>query len=160
MKKKLFTILLAAALTIGAVGCSKGSDNASTDALQTQENDTDEKKTFVIAYAPNESTEQSADARNGLAKDLGEALGMEVEEIQASDYNAIIEALRTGKADMAYMGPLAIALGVERAGVEPIVMKAEDGDKNKAVYHSVFITNSKNSDINSIQDIKVKQWPL
>lgn len=156
MKKKLLTILLAAALTIGAVGCSKGSDNANTDTLQTQENDTDEKKTFVIAYAPNESTEQSADARNGLAKDLGEALGMEVEEIQASDYNAIIEALRTGKADMAYMGPLAIALGVERAGVEPIVMKAEDGDKNKAVYHSVFITNSKNSDINSIQDIKGK----
>ena len=50
MKKKLLTILLAAALTIGAVGCSKGSDNANTDTLQTQENDTDEKKTFVDVY--------------------------------------------------------------------------------------------------------------
>ena len=72
---------------------------------------------FTIAYAPNESTEQSTDARNGLAEDLSQVLGCEVEEIQASDYNAIIEALRTDKADMAYMGPLSIALGVERAGV-------------------------------------------
>ena len=111
---------------------------------------------FTIAYAPNESTEQSADARNGLAKDLSEALGCEVEEIQASDYNAIIEALRTGKADMAYMGPLSLALGVERANVEPIVMKAEDGDPEKAVYHSVLVTSSKNSKINDIKDIKGK----
>lgn len=109
---------------------------------------------FTIAYAPNESTEQSADARNGLAKDLSEALGCEVEEIQASDYNAIIEALRTGKADMAYMGPLSLALGVERANVEPIVMKAEDGDPEKAIYHSVLIASSSNNEINSIEDIK------
>lgn len=57
---------------------------------------------------------------------------------------------------MAYMGPLAIALGVERAEITPIVMKAEDGDPNKAVYHSVLITNAKNTDINSIKDIKGK----
>lgn len=44
-------------------------------------------KDFVIAYAPNESTEQSADARNGMAKDLEKVLGVRVKEIQASDYN-------------------------------------------------------------------------
>ena len=113
-----------------------------------------DEEVFTIAYAPNESTEQSADARNGLAGDLSEVLGCEVEEIQASDYNAIIEALRTGSADMAYMGSQALALGVERTGLEPIVMKAEDGDPEKAVYHSVFITNASNEDINSIQDVK------
>ena len=113
-----------------------------------------EDEVFTIAYAPNESTDQSTDARNGLAEDLGKLLGCEVEEIQASDYNAIIEALRTGKADMAYMGANAIALGVERANIEPIVMKAEDGDPAKAVYQSFLITNSANTDINSIADIK------
>ena len=102
---------------------------------------------FTIAYAPNESTTESADARNGLAEDLSEFLGCEVEEIQASDYNAIIEALRTGSADMAYMGSQALALGVERTELEPIVMKAEEGDPDKAVYHSVLITNSANEDI-------------
>ena len=106
---------------------------------------------FTIAYAPNESTTESADARNGLAEDLSEELGCPVEEIQASDYNAIIEALRTGKADMAYMGSQALALGVERTDLEPIVMKAE-----KAIYHSVLITSSSNDEINSIEDIKGK----
>lgn len=116
----------------------------------------DEENTLTVAYAPNESTEQSVDARNGLAEDLKAKLGMEVEEIQATDYNAIIEALRTGKADLAYMGPLAIALGNERAGVEPIAMKADFGDKSQAIYHSLLVTNSANEDINSITDIKGK----
>lgn len=115
-----------------------------------------EKKTFTIAYAPNESTTDSTDARSTLAKDLGKVINMDVKEIQASDYTAIIEALRTGKADMAYMGALAVAMGAERAGVTPIVMKAPNGDKAQAVYHSVFITQKNNSEINSIKDFKGK----
>lgn len=43
---------------------------------------------------------------------------------------------------------------MERTDLEPIVMKAEDGDPEKAIYHSVFITNAANTDINSIEDIK------
>ena len=115
-----------------------------------------EKKTFTIAYAPNESTTDSTDARSTLAKDLGKVINMEVKEIQASDYTAIIEALRTGKADMAYMGALAVAMGAERAGVTPIVMKAPNGDKAQAVYHSVFVTQKDNNEINSIKDFKGK----
>ena len=138
--KSIAAILCAGMLTLPFAGCGGKEDKAA----------------FTIAYAPNESTEQSADARNGLAKDLGEKLGMTVKEIQASDYNAIIEALRTGKADMAYMGPLAVGLASERAQAEPIAMKAVDGDKAKAVYHSLFITGSKNTSINTIQDVKGK----
>ena len=149
---KLTALVSAAVLTVSllATGCG-GTENQTAQSSAGGEDGV-----FTIAYAPNESTEQSTDARNGLAKDLSEALGCEVEEIQASDYNAIIEALRTDKADMAYMGALAIALGAERAGIEPIAMKAEDGDPEKAVYHSLLVTNSSNSDINSIQDIKGK----
>lgn len=167
MKKNIRICALAMTLVLGtavfATGCSSSNGSSSSQALATsssQQSETasagGEDGVFTIAYAPNESTEQSTDARMGLANDLSEVLGCDVEEIQASDYNAIIEALRTGKADMAYMGPLAIALGVERAGIEPIAMKAEDGDPEKAIYHSVLVTNSANSDINSIEDIKGK----
>lgn len=114
------------------------------------------KEKIVIAYAPNESTDESADARAGLAADLEAALGVEVEEIQASDYNAIVEALRTGKADAAYMGALALAYATERAEAIPVAMKAPEGDKAQAVYHSLFITSSANTDINSIADFKGK----
>ncbi len=145
MKKSIACVLLSAMVAFGsfAAGCGGNSQQA-------------EKKTFTIAYAPNESTTDSTDARSTLAKDLGKVINMEVKEIQASDYTAIIEALRTGKADMAYMGALAVAMGAERAGVTPIVMKAPNGDKAQAVYHSVFVTQKNNSEINSIKDFKGK----
>lgn len=145
MKKGIACVLLSAMVAFGsfAAGCGGNSQEAG-------------KKTFTIAYAPNESTTDSTDARSTLAKDLGKVINMDVKEIQASDYTAIIEALRTGKADMAYMGALAVAMGAERAGVTPIVMKAPNGDKAQAVYHSVFITQKNNSEINSIKDFKGK----
>lgn len=145
MKKSIACVLLSAMVAFGsfAAGCGGNSQEAG-------------KKTFTIAYAPNESTTDSTDARSTLAKDLGKVINMDVKEIQASDYTAIIEALRTGKADMAYMGALAVAMGAERAGVTPIVMKAPNGDKAQAVYHSVFITQKNNSEINSIKDFKGK----
>lgn len=143
MKKSIACVLLSAMVAFGsfAAGCGGNSQEA-------------EKKTFTIAYAPNESTTDSTDARSTLAKDLGKVINMDVKEIQASDYTAIIEALRTGKADMAYMGALAVAMGAERAGVTPIVMKAPNGDKAQAVYHSVFVTQKDNNEINSIKDFK------
>lgn len=145
MKKSIACVLLSAMVAFGsfAAGCGGNSQEA-------------EKKTFTIAYAPNESTTDSTDARSTLAKDLGKVINMEVKEIQASDYTAIIEALRTGKADMAYMGALAVAMGAERAGVTPIVMKAPNVDKAQAVYHSVFVTQKDNNEINSIKDFKGK----
>lgn len=145
MKKSIACVLLSAMVAFGsfAAGCGGNSQQA-------------EKKTFTIAYAPNESTTDSTDARSTLAKDLGKVINMEVKEIQASDYTAIIEALRTGKADMAYMGALAVAMGAERAGVTPIVMKAPNGNKAQAVYHSVFVTQKDNNEINSIKDFKGK----
>ncbi len=160
--RKLLALTLSALMTAGLLaGCSAASSTAEAGGTASAAgtagetgNPGGEDGVFTIAYAPNESNTEAADARNGLAKDLGAVLGCEVEEIQASDYNAIIEALRTGSADMAYMGSQALALGVERTDLEPIVMKAEDGDPEKAIYHSVFITNAANTDINSIEDIK------
>ena len=155
--KRLCALSLSAALSLSLLaGCGSGSAPVDTADSASASNPGGEDGVFTIAYAPNESTTESADARNGLARDLGEFLGCEVEEIQASDYNAIIEALRTGSADMAYMGSQALALGVERTDLEPIVMKAEEGDPEKAIYHSVLITSSSNTEINSIADIKGK----
>ena len=158
-KKKFLALTLAFLMTASLAACGASDQDAAaadTTAATGESNPGGEDGVFTIAYAPNESNTEAADARNGLADDLSSVLGCEVEEIQASDYNAIIEALRTGSADMAYMGSQALALGVERTNLEPIVMKAEDGDPEKAIYHSVFITSSANEDINSIEDIKGK----
>ena len=81
-------------------------------------------------------------------------MGKEVREIHASDYTAIIEALRTGQADMAYIGSLAVGMAMKRAKAVPIVMKAPGGDKAKAVYRSVIVARADNKAIASIRDLK------
>lgn len=152
MKMKKFLIAAGVVCALGAAavgmaGCGGAGKSASAQ------------KTFTIAYAPNESTEQSADARQGMAKDLSKAIGMDVKEINASDYNGIVEALRTKKADMAYLGAEGIALANKRMDgkVDVIVMKAPGGDKAKATYRSVFITRADRNDINAIKDVKNKK---
>lgn len=121
--KKFWTMTLSAAMAASLLaGCGTSGSSADASASGSQgSNPGGEDGVFTIAYAPNESTTESADARNGLAKDLGEFLGCEVEEIQASDYNAIIEALRTGSADMAYMGSQALALAMSATTVAAIL---------------------------------------
>lgn len=138
-------LLLAATAAMGGCGGS-----GSGEAVQ---------RPFTIAYAPNESTEQSADARSGMSADLSKVLGRDVKEISASDYNGIIEALRTKKADMAYLGSEGIALANKRLDgkIDVIVMKAPNGDKAKATYKSVFITQADRNDIKAVQDIKGKK---
>ena len=150
--RRLSALFLGALLTVSALTGCGGDSGAAAD----ENNSGGEDGVFTIAYAPNESNTEAADARQGLAEELQEVLGCEVEEIQASDYNAIIEALRTGNADMAYMGSQALALGMERTDLEPIVMKAEEGDPERAIYHSVLIARADNDEINSIEDIQGK----
>ncbi|MFR7485197.1 MAG: phosphate/phosphite/phosphonate ABC transporter substrate-binding protein, partial [Acutalibacter sp.] len=154
--KRTTALILSALLTASLLAGCGGNGGSSASAGETGTNPGGEDGVFTIAYAPNESNTEAADARQGLADELSEVLGCPVEEIQASDYNAIIEALRTGSAEMAYMGSQALALGVERTDLEPIVMKAEEGDPEKAIYHSLLIAKADNSEINSIQDIQGK----
>lgn len=149
MKIKKTLKLIATVAIIGSICTSLVACNSTMTSLKTP-------KKFTIAYLPNESTEQNADARNGMAKDLSKAIGMDVVEFQASDYNAVIEAMRTGKADMAYFGPLSFCLAYERAKAEPLGMKAKNGDKALATYKSVLIVK-KDSPIQSIKDIKGKK---
>jgi phosphonate transport system substrate-binding protein len=114
--------------------------------------------TLVIAYLPNEAKEELAQARSGLAKDLGAALGVNVKEFLGSDYNAVIEAMRTGKADIANFGPLSYSQAQERSKAEPLVVPAAEGKTENATYMSYIITNAKNTNINSIADLKGKTF--
>ena len=97
-----------------------------------------EQKKFVITYLPNESTDKNADARKGMAGDLSKVLGMEVTELVSNDYNAVIEAMRTGKADMAYFGPLSFCLAYERCADQKRVHKT--GETIVCLPHKMVVT--------------------
>lgn len=154
--KQLVLITTMGALAVSLAGCSNSVNPASskaTEATTTPQQEARVNEKFTIAYLPNESTEQNADTRKGMAEDLSKALGMEVVEYQASDYSAVVEGMRTGKIDMAYFGPLSFCMAYQRANAEPIGMKAIGGDKANATYKSVFIVKT-DSDIQDITDFK------
>lgn len=114
-------------------------------------------KTLTIAYMPNEeSTETLETLKKGFAEDVKKEIGLDVKELAVNDYNAAIEALRSGQADMAFMGALSYAVAYERAGAIPLAMVAKDGDKEKAIYYSVIMARADDDSIQSIKDVKGK----
>lgn len=149
----VFAVLLVASFAAACSSAAPASASATT-AATTAPTTAPALTKLVIAYLPNEADDKLTESRQGFAKDLSAAIGIPVEEYLSTDYNATVEAMRTGKADVAYFGPLSFVEAVERANAEPLVVAATDGDKSKAVYHSEFIVNAKLTNINKITDIK------
>ncbi|MDR0585254.1 MAG: phosphate/phosphite/phosphonate ABC transporter substrate-binding protein [Treponema sp.] len=112
---------------------------------------------LVMCYLPNEATEEFAEYRSGIQNDLGAALGIRVTEVNAADYNAVVEAMRTGHADIASFGPVTYVQAVERAGVEAMVIVAPFGDKSQAGYTSKIIVKA-GSPIKTLQDLRGKTF--
>ncbi|MDR3353505.1 MAG: PhnD/SsuA/transferrin family substrate-binding protein, partial [Synergistaceae bacterium] len=73
-------------------------------------------KEIVLCYLPNEGSEEFAEYRGLLQKDLGDYLGVKVTEVNAADYNAVVEAMRTKHADIAAFGPVSYVQASERSG--------------------------------------------
>ena len=87
----------------------------------------------------------SEDSRAMLAqsKDILDAVeknsGLKVQGFVATDYNGVIEALRSGKLDVAYLGPFSYVLASQIANAEafaiPVTKKT-----GKPTYQSIIIT--------------------
>lgn len=173
--KKVAAILLAAtSVMVALTGCkaqTASTDNAAqTEETTTESNATEETQTetktasykdtvdkLVICYLPNEASEEYAEYRSLLESDLSKALGVEVTEVNAADYNAVVEAMRTGQADLAYFGPVSYVQAVDRAGAECLVTAAPHGDKTQAGYTSKIIVKA-DSDIQKLEDLKGKTF--
>ena len=63
-----------------------------------------EKKNLIMVFLPNESNNAMKDARLAFKELLEEATGLTVEIKTTTDYNIALEAIISGKADMAYIG--------------------------------------------------------
>ncbi|MDR1373556.1 MAG: phosphate/phosphite/phosphonate ABC transporter substrate-binding protein, partial [Treponema sp.] len=112
---------------------------------------------LVMCYLPNEASEELAEYRSVLQGTLSAALGINVREINAADYNAVVEAMRTKHADIVYYGPVSYVQAAERAGAEAMVTPAIFGDKSRAGYTSKIIVKA-GSPIKTLQDLRGKTF--
>ena len=65
----------------------------------------------------------------------------------------MIEAMRFGRIDLAYFGPLSYVLAKSKSDIEPFAAMVSDG---KPTYRSVVIANAK-AGVNTLADIKGKK---
>lgn len=89
---------------------------------------------------------------------LERELGVEIEMFKATDYTAVVEAMRAGRLEIALFGPFAYVLAAERANARAIVAGG-DADGNLATYHSILITH-RDSGLENIDDIKARASEL
>jgi phosphonate transport system substrate-binding protein len=69
---------------------------------------------------------------------LQQQLGMPVKPFVATDYNGVIEALRSKKLDVAYLGPFSYVLANQVADVEAFAV-AETKKTGQSSYKSVIM---------------------
>ncbi|GFZ79913.1 phosphonate ABC transporter substrate-binding protein [Paenibacillus marchantiophytorum] len=131
--KKVLTLVISLTLAAVIAGCaSKAGEGAKADApVKT-------KDTITIAWYPNESGADLKDARDELGKVIETATGKKVEHKTTTDYIIAIEAIASGNADIAFMGPQGyIEANAKNKKVQPlVVMSGESGTLDDAVYYS------------------------
>ncbi|MBU4076345.1 MAG: phosphonate ABC transporter substrate-binding protein [Euryarchaeota archaeon] len=86
-------------------------------------------------------------------KYLEESTGMKVEAFVATDYTGVVEALKAGKIDVAYLGPFAYILAESQdPTIEPFAVGVRTSS-GLTTYKSIIVAG-KNSGIKSIADLK------
>lgn len=151
--KKIMAVVMLTSLTLTTVGCGAQKSETANSAEQTNA----EKwglEEFTFIMIPGEDSEKDVQLRDNMAEDMSEALGLPVNIYRASDYNAAVEAMRTGNAQLVWLGAFSYVTAVERAGAECVCVKGRNGNKG---YNAYIITKA-DSDINSLEDLKGRSF--
>jgi phosphonate transport system substrate-binding protein len=107
-------------------------------------------KTLKVALLPDENAGTIIKNNQPLKAYLEQSLGKKVELIVTTDYSSMIEAMRHGRLDLAYFGPLSYVLARQKSEIEPFVALKTKGS---TTYQSVVIANSA-AGVKSLADIK------
>jgi phosphonate transport system substrate-binding protein len=109
-------------------------------------------KTLKVALLPDESPATIIKNNQGLKDYLEKALGKKVELVVTTDYSSMIEAMRHGRLDLAFFGPLSYCLAKTKSEIEPFAALSRKGS---TTYQAVVIGNVA-AKVDSIADINGK----
>jgi len=109
-------------------------------------------QTLKVALLPDENASTIIKNNQGLKDYLEAQLGKKVELVVTTDYSSMIEAMRHGRLDLAYFGPLSYVLARQKSEIEPFAALKVKGS---TTYQSVVIANI-SSGVKAISDIKGK----
>src|SRR5689334_23861615 len=137
--KRLFGALIGVALALGL-----GRAALAADANPTM---------LKVALLPDESASELIKRNQPLKEYLENQLGKQIELVVTTEYASMIEAMRFGRIDLAYFGPLSYIIARSKCDIEPFAAMVENG---KPTYRSILIASLK-SGISAIGDIRGKK---
>lgn len=108
--------------------------------------------TLRVALLPDENASTIIKKNEGLKNYLEERLGKKIELVVTTDYSSMIEAMRHGRLELAYFGPLSYVLARSKSDIEAFAGLSENGN---TTYQGVVIGNAA-AGIKSIEDISGK----
>jgi phosphonate transport system substrate-binding protein len=112
----------------------------------------DDPETLRVALLPDESASTIIKKNKPLKAHLEKVLNKNIELIVTSDYSSMIEAMRHGRLEIAYFGPLSYVMAAQKSDIEAFAAREKNG---KSTYQAVVIANS-GAGIDSLADIKGK----
>jgi phosphonate transport system substrate-binding protein len=111
---------------------------------------------LTVGLIPSEDSRAMIANSQAMMDMLSKALGMPVKPFVAADYNGVIEALRSKRLDVAYLGPFSYVLGTTVADIEAFAV-AETKKAGRTFYHSLIVAH-KDSGIKTVADLKGKNF--
>jgi len=119
-------------------------------AVQAADSDPD---TLRVALLPDEDAATIIKQNQGLKVYLESKLGKKVKIVVTTDYSSMIEAMRFGRLELGYFGPLSYTLAKTKVDIEPFAARMKKGS---TTYHAVLIGN-KAAGIKTVSDVKGKE---
>ena len=108
-------------------------------------------QTLIIGNIQTENFQEIKNIREKIREYLQKKLGMPVEMISSTDYNGIIEGLKSNKLHVANLPPFAYVIATRNMKLIPMVTLGSNG--KPSTYHSVIMVNAK-SNIYTMDDVK------
>ena len=141
---RLLTLLAVLVLVLAACATPGGTTETpeGTDGGGASEEWPDE---LVLGLVPSREADVLVESAEPLTTALAEALSEEsgkeitVEGFVPQDYTGLVEAMRTGQADIGAFGPFALLQSQVQAGADIILQSVRDG---KVTYHTQWFTNN------------------
>ncbi len=134
-RRRHFALVLALAFALGLAGALE----AAPEKLRV---------VFIAYQNPNQLIEEV----EPVIAYLKRRLGVEIEHFAATDYAAVVEALRHGNADVGFMGPLQYVLARQEAGARPILGEIYKGSPTYVSH--IFVR--KDSGLKTLEDLRGK----
>jgi phosphonate transport system substrate-binding protein len=116
-----------------------------------------ETKEFNMVFVPASEKGDEGDYTS-LINIVEDLTGFEINIIKVTDYNAAVESMRAGRADIAWYGGKTYIKAAEIADAEAFAAGVRSGEKN-ANYYAYFVVR-KDSKIKKFSDIKGKVLSL